>query len=144
MVGAHPERVYLDTSGILAYLDRDDTHHLRAKQAWKEALLSTRTFLMTEYVRLECWSLVQRRLGLEALEDYHQRILPICVVETIDEERFHQLARQTLLLKRKKLSLVDLSSFDAMQRNHMQHALAFDRHFLEMGFKTPDQEDWLA
>lgn len=136
--------IYLDTSGILAYLDADDECHESASRAWAIVIDSGAAFLMTDWVRLECWSLVQRRLGLEAVSDYHEIILKQCAIDGIDENRFDLLARQVLLTRRRDLSLVDLSSFDSMRRNGIKRALAFDKHFIEQGFVTPDMPEWLS
>ncbi|MGC9453046.1 MAG: type II toxin-antitoxin system VapC family toxin [Oceanipulchritudo sp.] len=136
------ECIYLDTSAVLAYLDADDECHAAAVAAWNRILDEGSFLVMTEWVRLECWSLVQRRLGMEAVKDFHGRILPCCRVDPVDENRFEQLAGQVLVSRRRDLSLVDLSSFDSMNRNAITHALAFDRHFNEQGFVTPDSPDW--
>jgi predicted nucleic acid-binding protein len=134
--------VYLDTSGVVAFLCSDDACHPAAVDAWHSITKARAGFVMTDYVRLECWSLVQRRLGLEAVSDFARHILPLCQVESVGETGFQLLTRQTLLLKQKKLSLVDLSSFDCMQRRGLRHALAFDKHFDQQGFLTPKSRDW--
>lgn len=72
---------YLDTSGVLAYLDADDECHNSASRAWASVLDSGAFFLMTDWVRLECWSLVQRCLGLEAVNDLHEIILKHCTID---------------------------------------------------------------
>ena len=97
---------------------------------------------MTDWVRLECWSLIQRRLGLEAVADFHQIILKLCQIDTVDENRFELLSRQVLLSRRRNLSLVDLSSFDSMHLHGIKQAIAFDQHFTEQGFVTPDTAEW--
>jgi len=97
---------------------------------------------MTEWVRLECWSLVQRRLGLEAVGDFHEIILRQCIVDPVDEQRFDLLARQLLLFRHRDLSLFDLSSFDSMRRHGIKRAIAFDEHFAEQGFAMPDLPTW--
>jgi predicted nucleic acid-binding protein len=134
--------VYLDTSGVLAYLDADDACHSMAESAWSSVLDAKSKFLMTDWVRLECWSLVQRRLGIEAVADFHQVILKLCQMDTVAENRFELLSRQVLLSRRRNLSLVDLSSFDSMQRHGIKQAIAFDKHFTEHGFVTPDMAEW--
>ena len=134
--------MYVDTSGVLAFLDGDDLHHDRSRRAWEQAMESQARMIMTEYVRLESWSLIQRRLGLDAVQDFHQVLLPMMEVVRVDEPTFDLLCRQVLLSKRRKLSLVDLSSFDCMQTMGIEHALAFDKHFNEMGFQTPQQDAW--
>lgn len=136
------ETVYLDASGILAMLDADDECHHIAAGAWQRMLASRMLFISTDYVRLECWSLIQRRLGMDALRDYHRRVLPLCVVDSVGEDGFASLAQQTTLANRRDLSLVDLSSFVCMQRRNLRHAFAFDRHFGEQGFVTPEERAW--
>ena len=134
--------VYLDTSGVLAYLDADDACHEEARRAWNGVIDAGAALLMTDYVRIESWSLVQRRLGLEAVRDFFDVILPRCGIDSVGETRFEMLARQILLSNRRNLSLVDLSSFDSMQRNGIQRALAFDEHFNDHGFITPESSSW--
>jgi predicted nucleic acid-binding protein len=138
------EQVYLDTSGVLAYLDGDDDCHGKALSAWNQVLEGGGSFVMTDYVRLECWTLIQRRLGLEAVADFREAILPLCEVIEVGRAGFDLLSRQVLLGRRRTLSLVDLSSFDCMERLRLKRAIAFDEHFDERGYLTPDAEAWSA
>lgn len=134
--------VYLDTSGVIAFLDGADICHDRAGDAWKSILASEAALVLTDYVRLECWSLLQRRLGLGAVEDFYRKILPLCQVERVSEDLFQLSARQILMAKRRKLSMVDLSSFECMERLGIVRAIAFDKHFHDYGFLTPDSPGW--
>ena len=136
--------VYLDTSGILGMLDAGDEFHAPAAAAWNDLLDAGLEMVMTDYVRLESWSLIQRRLGLEAAEDFHQAILPLCSVRPVGETGFGFLARQAVLMKRRNLSIVDLSSFDCMRREGLRLAFAFDAHFDEQGFLTPQSPGWVV
>lgn len=129
--------MYVDTSGVLAFLNRDDACHQAARAAWETALDSGLKRVMTDYVRLETWSLIQYRLGLEAVVDFRSRILPTCHIEKVGEQGFEILSRQVLLSRRRNLSLVDLSSFDCMERLGIVRAIAFDRHFTERGYRLP-------
>jgi len=133
---------YLDTSGVLAFLNADDHCHKRAVEAWRDALSLGSGFAMTDYVRLETWSLLQRRLGIDAVTDFYRRILPLCEIHPVGENGFPLLAHQVLTANRRRLSLVDLSSFECMRQSGLQRALAFNRHFEEMGFTTPDSSEW--
>lgn len=136
------ERVYLDTSGIVAFMDADDEFHGMAKAAWKDVLSTQGSLLTTDFVRLESWSLIQRRLGIEAVEDFYRTILPQCRVDPVGEDGFELLAGQVILGRRRSLSLVDLSGFACMRRHGIHRALAFDRHFSEQGFATPASDQW--
>ncbi len=90
--------------------------------------------VMTDYVRLEAWSLIQNRLGLEAVADFNNHILPTCRIETVGEQGFAFLSRQVLLGRHRQLSLVDVSSFDCMARLNITRAIAFDCRFSEQGY----------
>lgn len=136
------DRVYLDTSGVLAFLNAVDEFHRKAVSVWELVLSNGACFVMTDYVRLETWSLVQRRLGTEAVEDFRARILPLCSIVVVGEDGFNRLAAQCHLMRRRELSLVDLSSFDCMRSEGLTHALAFDKHFTEQGFITPESPLW--
>lgn len=136
------EPVYLDTSGILAMLDGDDDCHSMAAPAWRALMDSGADCLATDYVRLECWSLVQRRLGIEAAGALLSEVFPVCEIKVVGEAGFHQLAQQALLLNRRSLSLVDISSFTCMRTAGLRLAFAFDKHFGEQGFITPESSQW--
>jgi uncharacterized protein len=136
------EQVYLDTSGVVAYVDADDACHAKAVGAWGQVLDEGGSFVMTDYVRLECWTLLQRRLGLDAAADFCEAILPLCEVVDVGQAGFELLSRQVLLGRRRAVSLVDLSSFDCMQRRRLKRAIAFDEHFDEQGYLTPDAAAW--
>lgn len=97
---------------------------------------------MSDYVRLECWSLIQRRLGMPAVRDFYDVLLPNCTVYPVGEETFPELARSCLLGNRRQVSLVDLSSFHCMRETGIPRAFAFDVHFSEQGFLTPETPDW--
>jgi predicted nucleic acid-binding protein len=129
--------VYLDTSGVLAFLNLDDSCHKAARKAWRVVLEQDLTLVMTDYLRLEAWSLIQNRLGLEAVADFKTHILPSCRIEIVGEQGFEILNRQVLLGRRRNLSLVDLSSFDCMERLKITQAIAFDHHFTEHGYCLP-------
>ena len=59
--------VFVDTSAIYAVFDRDDVNHPRARAAWEQLLRDSGSLLTSNYVLLEAGTLLQRRLGLQAL-----------------------------------------------------------------------------
>lgn len=79
---------------------------------------------------------------MEALRDYRGRVLPLTVVDSVGEDGFVLLAQQVALANRRDLSLIDLSSFACMQRRGLRFAFAFDKHFGEQGFVTPEEQAW--
>ena len=129
--------IFVDTSALYAVLDRDDQAHERARDAWTDWLSGEKdpSFLTSNYVLVESFALLQARLGMEAVRAFHDAILPVLQVNWISPED-HGVATQALLLAdRRRLSLVDCTSFQLMRRLGITRAFAFDRNFAEQGFE---------
>ncbi|MBT1075478.1 type II toxin-antitoxin system VapC family toxin [Geobacter grbiciae] len=126
--------VFIDTSGLLAVLDKDDLHHARASRAWREILSSDDILVTTNYVIVETIALTQHRLGVEASRAFQEEIVPVLHVRWVDS-KLHNAAMAILLaVARRKLSLVDCVSFELMRMEGIVSAFTFDRHFKEQGF----------
>lgn len=78
--------VYLDTSAILAVLDADDQYHNVAKTQWKSLLHSDTILVCSNYILVETYALVQRRLGMGAVRLLSTDIEPIVRVIWVDEQ----------------------------------------------------------
>ena len=90
----------------------------------------------TSYVLIETTSLLQSRIGMEALRTFSADILPVANVAWIDEP-IHLSAFHALLISdRRRLSLVDCVSFECMRRMGLERAFCFDPHFAEQGFQV--------
>ena len=126
---------FVDTSGVLATLNARDEEHPRASSGFQALLEADEPLVSTNYVVLETVSLLQRRLGLEAVRTFENDILPLLELHWVDPE-IHRVA-MTALLKagRRRLSLVDCTSFEVMRRRKVTHAFALDPHFGEHGFE---------
>ena len=126
--------VFVDTSAFLAALDTGDKYHSEAEKRWFALSKSPSELWTTDYVRLESWSLIQRRLGTEAVMSFQDDWLPLCKIHEVGRDGFERAAAQWRIAHRRNLSLVDLTSFDAMRQLAIRTALAFDQHFQEMGY----------
>jgi predicted nucleic acid-binding protein len=126
--------VFIDTSAFLAALDKGDKFHPAAANKWSALARGKSELWTTDYVRLESWSLIQRRLGAEAVMAFQDDWLPLCKVHEVGPAGFERAAAQWRIAQRRNLSLVDLTSFDAMRQLAIRTALAFDEHFQEMGY----------
>jgi predicted nucleic acid-binding protein len=58
--------IFVDTSGFVALLDADDAYHQQSSSAWQKYINEDSTLCTSDYIRLESWALIQRRLGLQA------------------------------------------------------------------------------
>jgi predicted nucleic acid-binding protein len=125
---------FIDTSAFYAVLDRDDAHHLRAKTSWEVLLTSGAAVVTTNYVLVETLALLQYRLGVGAVRAFQEDIRPLLRVDWIDAALHEAAVAGVLSAGRRKLSLVDCSSFAVMRRLGVREAFAFDPHFAEQGF----------
>jgi uncharacterized protein len=127
--------IFIDTSGFLAVLNKDDVHHPVAAKTWRDILTSEDELVTTNYVLLETFALVQNRLGMKALKVFQEDIFPVLRVEWIGIERHRAAVGILFAAARRKLSLVDCVSFEAMRLSDIATAFTFDKHFREQGFQ---------
>jgi predicted nucleic acid-binding protein len=126
--------VFLDTSAILAVLDGDDQCHPEADAIWRRLLGTEESLLSSNYVLVETFALVQRRLGMAAVRAVEREIVPLLDLHWLDEELHRTSMTAWLGASRRNLSLVDCSSFVVMRCHNVRQAFAFDGHFEEHGF----------
>jgi len=127
--------IFIDTSAFLAILNRDDTNHPTAKNLWNELLYSENVIISNNYVLVESFALIQRRLGIAAVRVFQEDILPLINIEWINAGTHKSAVSALLAASRRKLSLVDCVSFEIMRTLGIKTVFAFDPHFAEQGFK---------
>ncbi len=127
--------IFVDTSALLALLDRDDEFHARAATVIR-SLGADDALLTHEYVLVETTSLAQRRLGLQAVRSLVDDLLPLLEIAWVDEP-LHAEAREAMLAAgRRTVSLVDWVSFLIMRRHGVRRAFTFDQDFALEGFEV--------
>ncbi|HJR79755.1 MAG TPA: PIN domain-containing protein [Anaerolineales bacterium] len=128
--------IFVDTSALLALINKHDEFHNQAKQQWKVLLENKETLLTNNYVILESISLIQRRFGMDWIQALHTDLLALIEIAWIDENQHQAAINNFLKAGRRHLSLVDCSSFETMQRLEINAAFAFDEHFREQDFEV--------
>jgi len=128
-------KIFVDTSAFLAILNIDDNNHSEARKLWNDLLYSEKILISSNYVLVESYSLIQRRLGVEAARTFHDDILPLVNIEWIDADTHRAGVSAFLSASRRRLSLVDCVSFEVMRASGLKTVFAFDPHFSEQGFK---------
>jgi len=126
--------VFLDTSALFAVFDGDDAGHLAATGAWKELLSSDAALHTSNYVIVELTALLQRRLGVPAVDALGTYVMPWVQVSWIDNALHAQAAAGLLAAGRRDLTLVDCASFTLMRKLGLRRAFTLDGHFVEQGF----------
>jgi uncharacterized protein len=127
--------IFLDTSYLLALVNRSDSQHERARQA---SLQVGRTYLTTEAVLTEVGNALARQrwraLGIATLRmlrasaDIH--------IVAISSDIFARAVTFYSERPDKEWGLTDCISFVVMQERGLTQVLAFDRHFEQAGFQN--------
>jgi len=126
--------IFADTSALYALLDASDVNHERSARIWRQIMASEDDVVTTGYVLVETFALVQSRLGIEAVREFQESVVPVLQVEFVTAD-VHRLGIAALLAaERRNLSLVDCVSFEVMRDSGITSAFAFDDHFREYGF----------
>lgn len=126
--------LFVDSSGILAFVDRDDPAHAGVVAAFERG---RREPLITHaYVVVETLAVARRRYGPVVAADLIDRVFPALDVAPVDT----QLHADALAAFRESVewsvSLVDRTSFAFMRRAGIERAIALDVDFRSAGFET--------
>jgi predicted nucleic acid-binding protein len=78
--------VFVDTSALLAMLDRREQNHATAKAAFEDLISRDEDLVCTNYVLVETFALVQSRLGMEAVRVFQDDVAPLLRVEWVDAQ----------------------------------------------------------
>ena len=128
--------VFLDTSALYAVFDGDDCAYAEASRTWGELLRLDTTLHISNYVIVELTALLQRRLGVAAVDALTAYLLPWVNISWIGEALHDQAVAGLLTGGRRDLSLVDCASFAAMRKLGLRRVFTFDAHFAEQGFEV--------
>jgi len=124
---------YVDTSAILAYLDKGDAYHNQAVTLWRKSLDEGARALCSNYVALESSALIQRRLGMQIYKTFESHFRPLLQFHWVDADLHDRGVALFLASSRRNLSLTDCVSFECMRHLNIHYAFAFDKHFEEQG-----------
>lgn len=131
--------LFVDTSALLAIIDADQVGHNEVSHVWHDLLNRERVLFTSNYVLVETFALVQRRLGFDATRELANVLVPLLQPLWVDEAIHAAAVASLIAAGRRQLSLVDCASFELMRRNGLTEALALDRDFVEQGFDVlPD------
>jgi predicted nucleic acid-binding protein len=126
--------IFVDTSVFLAVLAEDDSNNEIAARTLATLVENGAQLITTNYILVESYALIQRRMGMNAVQDFQDKILPSLNLVWINTEEHERAMDIFLSENRRNLSFVDCSSFDTIQRLVIDKVFTFDGHFTEQGF----------
>ena len=126
---------FVDTGYFIALEAADDNNHTRAKNHWRSFIRSRPSLITTSFVFDEVVTFFNSRNRHDKAVEVGTRLLnsPSVRLVQVDESLF--LAGWVYFKQHadKRYSLTDCISFIVMQRQGIQTALTFDRHFVQAG-----------
>ena len=134
----------VDSSALCALTIAEDLHHDRAVACFEELQRLEASLATTNYVLLECVTLVQRRYGMGHAQGLLKRAEAWLDVLWIGLQEHEQALKLWMTAGRRALSLVDCTSMVMMRQHRIPRVVAFDRHFTEAGFEMWPQADRVA
>jgi predicted nucleic acid-binding protein len=127
--------IFIDTSAFLAVINADDIAHPNARRRWQQLIESGQALFCNNYVLVETIAVLQNRIGMEAVITFQNDVLPVLTILWVDESLHLRALSALLTAKRRRLSLVDCTSFESMRQVGLQQAFTYDAHFEEQGFE---------
>lgn len=137
MVSSTVSNVFVDTSGLYAYMVTSDTHHAAASSAVSLTVSKGYRLVTTDYVLDETATLLKARGFAHAVGDLFDNLpsSTLCRMEWMDPDRFGATRRFFLKHADHPWSFTDCFSFVVMRSLKLRQALTSDHHFREAGFE---------
>lgn len=126
-------KIFVDTSAFYAAAIPEDSNHQAARKALEG--LGQAQLVTSNYVALECASLLQKRFGFAPAKTFLVGTLEKLEIVWIDERLHRDAVSIWAKTQNRGLSLVDCTSFAAMRHAGIRRAAAFDAHFNAQGFE---------
>lgn len=126
--------VFLDTSGIFAWINKQDPHHGLMAELPRESGIQ---LVVTDYVIDEaCALFIARGIGHRREDLFHLvRHSKIVRMEWVGQETFWQAWDWARKFQDQPFSLTDCTSFAVMTRMGLKEAATNDSHFFTAGFR---------
>lgn len=129
--------LFVDTSGWISLLDRDDKYHHIAAAAYRALAQTGVQFVTTDYVMDESLTHLLKLLGKQVTVQFGNWVFdsPHTELVTVDSSQWQLAWEMFCEFSDKRWSFTDCTSFVVMQQRGLRQAFAFDRHFTQAGFQ---------
>jgi predicted nucleic acid-binding protein len=129
--------VFLDTSGLIAWINQDDQWHELAHRQWAELIRNRIPLLTTSLILVEIGDGLSRIHLRDLAVKVNRQLLQASQVEVIHVSPDLQSAGWKLFNERpdKDWGVTDCISFSLMELRGTSKAFTLDRHFEQAGFE---------
>lgn len=130
-------KVFIDSSALIAYLRQNDSCHERAVKIWEELKKEKAIFVLTNFILSEFLTIVRQRIGIKAAIEAGRlirrgKIFEKVIINEILEEKAWEIFKKSRI---KDLSFTDCTSAACMQKLKIKKIFTFDKHFKRLGYK---------
>ncbi len=128
------KQLFVDTSALYALADRTDPAHERAQRFLDENAVP---LLTTNYIFAESLSLLTKRMGKATAIRFGEGLRSSDLVRLFQMTAEYEKAawEEFIRFRDKKFDFIDSTSFVVMQRQGIDAAFGFDRHYVQRGFQ---------
>ena len=128
--------ILVDSSAMYALGDDRDSNHTQATDLLARAERVGETLMVHNYLLVEAAALLQRRFGLDAALTLLRDTAASFEIHWVTPEDHQQAVEHLAEQGRRRLSLVDTTSFVIMRKLGVRQYMGFDSDFEREGF-TP-------
>jgi len=121
--------IFMDTSALFAVANAKDEDHKRARDFLSKMAEEKVTFIVTNFILSETYTLMLRKIGRDKAINYVESLRNTAEIERVSEEDENKAWQIILRYRDKDFSYVDATSFAVMERLGMRDAFSFDEHF---------------
>ena len=128
-------KIFLDTSGILASINKRDALHDKAVELNRSLETDNVVFYTTDYIIVEICNALSKRKGLTLqVLDYLYKSPDINIVK-ITNDIYTEALEVYKNFSDKEWGLTDITSFIVMQHQDIAEGFTGDKHFTQFGFQ---------
>lgn len=129
--------IFVDSSAWIALIDVSDGLHHEARGLWDIARHDRRSFLTSDYVLDETYTMLRRRRhGLRMATAFHGLVESSRLIEVAEIDQTIRRQAWSLFVgyQDKVLSYTDCTSFALMRDRNLLEVFTFDSDFQRVGF----------